>query len=257
MPCLARWLVVVLAFVVACTGPDAPSPADGSRERPRSDSLAIDDAGADSLAFDGDADRSMICRGIDNSFECAQAVERARLAVPGAAAYRRDDRLLIRLGRGDTLMLTNSPDSAGVAGASYSYVAHLRAVAHHLVEIQYYEGRAFLLISDRSGRRTVISGYPVISPDSSRIVTASVDLEAGYDPTEIAIWRVSADSLLPEWRLDPRTLAAGPESAWGPADAEWITPTEIRVRKEYRSGRRGGTAVIRLEPGGWVLSDEG
>jgi len=154
-------------------------------------------------------------------------------------------------------VLTNAPDSADVAGASYSYVGHLQPIAHHLVEVQYYEGRSFLLINERTGRRTVVAGEPSISPDSSRIATTSVDLEAEYDPTEIAVWRVEADSLVLEWRLDPRTVVTHADSAWGPADADWITATEIHVTKQHGFGRRGGTAVVRLGAAGWMLVDKG
>jgi hypothetical protein len=251
MPFPTRRLFTVLAFVVACSGGDAP--ADAPERAVVVDTVATSHDVMDSLALDDDVDRSVICRGIDNSLECAQAVERVRLGVPNAPARRDGERLLIRLTRGDTLVLTNAPDSADVAGASYSYVGHLHPIAHHLVEVQYYEGRAFLLVNERTGRRTVIAGQPSISPDSLRIVTTSVDLEAEYDPTEIAVWRVDADSLVLEWRLDPRNVVAHADSAWGPADADWVTSTEIRVSKEHRFGRRGGTAVVRLGPTGWLL----
>jgi hypothetical protein len=257
MRSLPRRLFACLGVALACNAGDAPPPVDGLERALLADSLTTQPLATDSLSLDDDVDRSVICRGIDNSLECAQAVERVRLGVPNAMARRDGERLLIRLTGGETLALTNAPDSADVAGASYSYVGHLQPIAHHLIEVQYYEGRSFLLINQRTGRRTVIAGQPSISPDSLRIVTTSVDLEAGYDPTEIAVWRVDGDSLVLEWRLDPRTVVAHPDSAWGPTDAAWITATEIRVNKEHRFGRRGGTAVVRLGGSGWVLSDGG
>jgi hypothetical protein len=78
----------------------------------------------------------------------------------------------------------------------------VRQLGYHLVERTYYEGRDYLLINSSTGHRTALPDMPVISPGGRRILVASMDYEAGYQPNLLQVWRVTRDSLVREWELE-------------------------------------------------------
>ena len=65
----------------------------------------------------------------------------------------------------------------------YLYRAYLGDIGYHLIGVFGYEGHGFLLVSTRTGGSTPLSGVPIVSPDRSRFVTASLDLEVVTYPT--------------------------------------------------------------------------
>jgi hypothetical protein len=134
--------------------------------------------------------------------------------------------------------------------ARYEYAGHATPLPFHVVRVGHIEGRSFLLVHDSTGRRVAIDAPPVVSPDRTRFATSSIDLVAAYDPTRLAIWRVTGDTAVREWSVEPE--------GWGPSDARWVgidtlafvknhaTDNPDRVRRERaRVVRTGGAWSVR------------
>ena len=200
-------------------------------------------------------DLDTLCPGIPwTSSECTEAIERYYLERLENVVWRDGNRLLIRLSTGQVLVLRDST-SGDVSSVRHTYRAYLPCIQRHVIQLHYYEGGSYLLVDARSGKRDAVPGVPVVSPDSSRFVATSVDLEAQYVPTTVQIWRVRDGDVELEWRFDPlKEYRADPYNLWGPQAAEWVTPTMVRVRKKYID-RLGGYVTISLENGDWILRD--
>ena len=115
------------------------------------------------------------------------------------------------------------PDSQVV----YFYTQFLPSLDAHLIKAHYYEGWAYALVSDSTGRITDLAEAPVIAPSGGRFVVASLDLDANYNPNTIQIWRMTADSIVQEF-------AANGGEVWGPDSAAWLSPDTVRFVRTVR-----------------------
>jgi hypothetical protein len=243
-------LALALALAAACQkGPEPRSAGNAADSQP-----SMTHGSSDSIAAGPDTLNRMLCKGIDNSYKCAQAIERHVLAEGGHGVSRRGAQLVIPLLRGDTLLLRDSAP-ATATGELHSYRAYLPSIGYHVVELQYDEGGLFFLVNGRSGKITFSHGLPVVSPDNRRVAAGNVDLEAEFSPTTLQIWRVDSDSLALEWEHDFLSDAQASDSIWGPSEVRWDRPTEIRLTKQYPMGEKRGNAFVHLGPAGWALSE--
>lgn len=207
-------------------------------------------------------DVATLCEGITNAYDCGRRVEQYQIGRLPQYASRTGDTLLVRLATGAVARFVdrNVEDETGVW---YVYHAFLPAVAYHVVHVLLYEGTGYQAVNHMNGDVVNVHGPPVVSPDGRRFATASEDLEAGYNPTAIQIWRLDAQGAVLEWTLEPGDgTRSAEDDPWGPHDLRWVTPTEIRVRQvrfdiETNVRRVGGEVVIRLTNGEWRVSNDG
>ncbi|MGH9968776.1 MAG: tetratricopeptide repeat protein [Pyrinomonadaceae bacterium] len=177
-----------------------------------------------------------LCAGIDNSYECAQAIEAYQLKNSEHArrVIRRGVELRLKLnnGRWHTLknyQRANEDDSV----IQYNFREYLPELGYFLVHRQFYEGHDYLMIHDVSGRRFELQDAPVVSPDGRRLVTTSSGIMGGYSPNAIQIWRVTQRGLLLEQTIQPR--------GWEPSDAKWIDNQKISLTKNLPNADRSAT----------------
>jgi hypothetical protein len=191
-----------------------------------------------------------ICVGINNPYACAQAIEQHQLKREIKGLKRKKNQLMIRLDNGTLLTLVNkgNPKYDDTSMANFSYIEYLPAIGYHLVHVMYYEGDSYVLINGKDGKKTDIQNIPIISPDNLRFVTASSDLEAEYNPTEIQIWRITAGGLFKEFSFKP--------SGWGPESPRWKNQNEVSITKVFLSNRPSEVVSIRQGQKGWQLEDK-
>jgi tetratricopeptide (TPR) repeat protein len=177
-----------------------------------------------------------LCAGIDNSYECAQAIEEHQLKNSEHArrVIRRGGELRLKLnnGRWQTLkdyQKANEDDSV----IQYNFREYLPELGYFLVHRQFYEGRDYLMIHDASGRGFPLQDVPVVSPDRRRLITTSNGIIGGYDPNEIQIWRATPRGLVLEQTIKPQ--------GWGPSGANWIDNQKISLTKNLPSADRSTT----------------
>jgi len=171
---------------------------------------------------------------------------------------RDSTRLRIRLLSGDSVVFVDST-MIEVETVVYSYREYLDAIQYHIVEVIFYEGGGYLLVDARTGKDTYIPALPVLSPDAARFVLTQVYFD--LEEVSVQIWRLGANGPELEWRFDPRDVQTYPagrhywEVVWGLSAPEWLSPTELQLRKEDFWGRLGEAVRVELTEEGWVLRE--
>lgn len=178
---------------------------------------------------------------------CFRRFERAVLDS-AHGARRAGDTLIITPARGAPVTFVSAPDSVE-DGSRWLYLRHLTDIDAHVVYEQMYEGHAFALVHGTYGWSAVLDDAPLLSPDRTRLLTASHDTEAGYVANRARIFRITPDSLVLEWEIAPER--------WGPEDAHWVDDRTVRLQRvpavgQADSATLAGPMVVRLVSGRWT-----
>jgi hypothetical protein len=160
--------------------------------------------------------------------------EIANLSPGGGRALRNGLRL--ELQTRDRFVVLEDDCSAEESSIRYFFVSYLADIGYFHVKATLYEGRSFLLVNDESGEKTWLKAPPVISPDKKRFVTMSMDLEAGYNPNEIKVWRLEASG--PELEY-----SANFGEQWGPSDPVWKDEDTIAFQKNILNPKSPGQLI--------------
>lgn len=152
----------------------------------------------------------------------AYCMELANISPAGGRVLRNGLRL--ELQSRDRLVVLQDNCSTTEYAIRYFFESHLSDIGYFHVSVALYEGRAFLLVNDKTGEKTWLEASPVISPDKKRFVTMSMDLEASYNPNEIQVWRLEPSG--PELEY-----SANFGEQWGPSDPFWKDKDTISFHK--------------------------
>ena len=108
------------------------------------------------------------CAGINNSYDCAKAVEADRLkkGIIGVSRNRHD--LVINPSASPAVVFADIEKEGSSQGQRYSYVDYFPSIRSHVVYVQYYEGGDFILVNSVSGQKTNVWSIPIASPDSTK-----------------------------------------------------------------------------------------
>lgn len=194
------------------------------------------------------------CYQAEKRAACFRGVEAERLRGARGRVVRDGRVLRITPARGEPAVLEDD-STEGDEYEVFRYRAFLPRAGHHLVEITFYEGTAFLMVSDRTGSRTYLPEAPLFSPDGTRFASFSMDLVAFYNANKLQVWKVSPEKPELEWELDvDRELGPNP---WGPSDPRWIDGRTIEFVKNEPTDHpyvlRRSRMRLRLRDGRWAL----
>ena len=254
-----RLPVLLLAVAAACGGdrgaPENGPPSDTSTTQAPAP-VRPGDPGSDAASASADSTfaalRAAVCDTIDNSLDCARAVEARRLPATDRA-LRRGGALVLRLEAGDSLRLADRADGDPSAREYHSFQGHWEDRSYFLVQKQYYEGAEYLLVQDSTGAVTRLPSWPLLAPDGARFAVLSLDLVAGYGPNTLQIWSFDGGSPAREWETEP--------SQWGPREGRWTSPDTLRFTQYGYCDQLGGEgrgmcgrpAALHREGGSWHL----
>lgn len=155
-----------------------------------------------------------ICANIDNSLECAQAVEKEQLKKNSKRVNRNGGALSLNAEEGSPIVFTDTEDTF------YSFSDYFSSIGYYVVLVHSFESYNYALVNARTKKSFTLTGFPVLSPDNKRIAAASLDLEAGYMPNSFQIWKVDGDRLVMEYSIEPKE--------WGPSKPVWISSTSLK-----------------------------
>lgn len=162
--------------------------------------------------------------------------------------WRNGDTLFIKLVNENIKKYINVDKDSG-EDILYTFQGRLDGLDYYILHIQYYEGDQILLLNSSSGYDYYINAEPVTSPDLKFIATASFDLDAGYNPNELKIWRIEKDSLKLEFSLKP--------DEWGPSDIIWLNNNTIRFTKNVVNINDGNSLKrvqsLELKDSSWTM----
>jgi hypothetical protein len=161
---------------------------------------------------------------------------------------RNNGDLKLKLASGSLITLTNSGRNNERLKV-YWFITYYQHTGYFLVQVRGWEGFAYLMINASSGEILRLSGVPIISRDLKRFVVTSLDLEAGYRPNRIAVFRFEDEGIKQEWSKD--------YTASGPSDAVWINNSVITY-SENTSKDNGQTlnkkpVSLQLKEGEWKI----
>jgi hypothetical protein len=188
----------------------------------------------------------------------ADSAETRALASAGGTVERHGDTLRIAgTGKVSALLVDDTTD-----GEDYRilrYDGRVAGTPFHGVMMGYVEGRAYLLVHERTAKQSRLDARPRPSPSARWLATASLDLEAGFDANALEIVEPVDDTVRTVFRADPARW--GPDSlAWRGDDTllvvqRWVTDSgpghyERREARVVRMGERWT-----LEPPGTTMTD--
>ena len=165
------------------------------------------------------------------------ADERQVMASARARVTRSAGELRLRLENGQSVVLVDTL-AEGDNHHRFLYAGYEAAQHLHVVQQWFYEGSVYLLIDDRTGRKWMVPGRPIFAPNGRRFLSASLDLEAGYDPNCLEIWSAGSRGLHKQFVLDGG-------QAWGPDSVSWITNDLIHF---VRTSMNQGTGEMKRAP---------
>lgn len=163
---------------------------------------------------------------IRNSYECYRYRELQLSKRYGQYFYRKGKALNVRLTNGQVRSFTDVPEDAshdvGTVKA-YALIQNFPTVNYWLVAVQFYEGSSYLLLNGKNGTVTTIEGEALLSPDRRRFVVSNFDIEAGYSPNVLSIYRLTGAHPVQEFLVKP--------TEWGATDVAWKNATTVIFRK--------------------------
>jgi hypothetical protein len=181
------------------------------------------------------------CQGIGDA--TPDPDEARAIAVSGNRVARDGCVLRVRTNTGEQTF--NDDLREGGHYVRYLYQGRLPRTDFDIVRVQFYEGSAYQLIGPRGWSRLV--GAPVLSPDGRRVIAASRDLYASYNPNAVEIWNIERG--LPVLELSVRT------DRWGPGEVTWIDADTIGLvlisLDDQNQERLIGGARMRRTSAGW------
>jgi hypothetical protein len=123
----------------------------------------------------------------------AVATEKAFLKAEAGRVWRAADTLFFRISGNHIVWLHDGPTyhDAEDSYEGYRYLENLTAIQQWLVEVGQWEGRHYLLVDQKTGKKTKLISYPVISPDHTRFACANSD-PTGYSLDGLQLWQKPA-----------------------------------------------------------------
>lgn len=192
---------------------------------------------------------------IHNSYECVAYIEKRILPGLKDKVKRNGGTLSIACSNGKVVEFTDvNTDTDEYTG--YLLMHYYQTRDLYLVFIQYYEGGEFCIVNGANGEQEQIWDVPVFSPNNTRFICTSEDLEAGYTYTGIQVFRIENSKFVKEYEV---------KLNWGPSLPVWENNNKINlVRNEFIQLHKRTNpdkrylrfrAELELSGGNWILSE--
>lgn len=158
---------------------------------------------------------------------CVAHQTEAHLLRPGLVE-RHGERLVVITGPGK-LVFDDNKKACGDGNAGDCAIYDVVAVPTGAVAIRKFgfEGSDIWLIDTASGRKTVLTGVPVFSPDGHRFVVSQFSNDSDHN---LEIWRQNRDGLTLEWSHPfKQSFAEDPALLHYPSDPKLALPPVFQV----------------------------
>lgn len=193
------------------------------------------------------------CKGVDSSYGCARAIEQFQAGSVNGVYFSRAKGVLTLRTLKKPVRLQDRADDEPESDVRYSYLAFLPEVQLHVVHVQYWEGHTYLVVHQGTGRRQTLVGFPLPSPDRSRVICVSAAGESRYYPNAVEVFDLSGRQFKREYSYKP-----APER-WSPSEAQWLSPTSVHVSGTCMpdlQGARSCPAQLQLHGGRWSIAHD-
>ncbi|GGF05927.1 hypothetical protein GCM10011383_16340 [Hymenobacter cavernae] len=166
-----------------------------------------------------------------------QKEERSRLRNAGPTVRRVGHTLWLRPTAHAPLQLVDNPAEDYDRNIAYEFIASLPNIKQWLLSVHLYEGGYYVLIDQRTGRRTPIWGPPAISPNGRHFVCGNSDVLARYEPNGLQVWAMDGVPQL-LWER---------ETEWGVQEPRWLDDHSILFQQDFYDKDDVDTRIVRLK----------
>jgi len=164
-----------------------------------------------------------------NYHECSLYLESLVIQSHPNRFVRNGNSLKVKLQNGKTARFTDTPSDKDGQNSddvvAYAVVKYFSDIHYALIAVAFWEGGTYYLLNMTTGEKIEIGGEAVLSPDKRRIAVWLMDIEAGYSPNVLAIYRISSRGPVSEFLAKPND--------WGPADVSWRNSQAVEFTKNY------------------------
>lgn len=150
--------------------------------------------------------------------QCTQKIKEQQLKKDAKFITKTNTGYEIKLLSGETRTLQNSLEQ-NEDFRQYEYLYYIEKLGYFVFRINFYEAGQFLLIDDKFGYSSPISGFPTPSPDFKHFVSTNADGTAGFEFNGIQLFGFTDHGMeiffekeyeffepyLPKW-LDEKTV---------------------------------------------------
>jgi hypothetical protein len=180
----------------------------------------------------------VLCAGASDPSDCGKRVEAAQLARFPELAKREGDSLTISMTGTEPKRYV---DREAETWAVWGYYPAIDAVL--LYTVRHADTLGFTLLLRATGAEAPLANEPLLSPDSSRLVTS--DFCAKGCDNEIVVWRVERESARKERLYRPRT-------EWQDVSVRWKDAATLAVERRTASAPTPLAFDFRLSDPGWT-----
>ena len=233
----ATLLLAADGLLTACH-PDAPATAtslrSGDAERPSAyDTLHV--AGGGVLRLKPITEAAFLRVPKDTAFPATDY--EATLSADAGPVRRQGPDLILQPAQGPVITFRNKQEQVELPGGTGSYLegthtyyyrGPLPGTHQWLVELNEPHHPYYCLLDQRTGQRTNLVGFPVLSPDGRYLLSVASGLyvDRGVDgPFGLQLYRLGSGAPRLGWLRNPQR--------WGPTDARWAGPRTVVLAQAH------------------------
>lgn len=168
---------------------------------------------------------------IRNYHECSLYLESLVIQSHPNRFARNGSSLQVRLRNAKVVRFDDTPSDKDGQNSddviAYAVVKYFSDIHYALIAVAFWEGGTYYLLNMTTGTKIEIGGDAALSPDKRRIAVWLMDIDAGYSPNILAIYRISSRGPISEFLERPND--------WGPADVSWRSSQAVEFTKNYWS----------------------
>ncbi len=182
------------------------------------------------------------CPDLSNQQSCANRFEEAFLVQHAGLVQPGEDALEIRLQSGELLQLKRF--------GGFNLLELDESGRFLTLREQFSEGNTWHLVDLDRGIITEIFGYPLFSPNGTKFVCASEDLDAGWSVNAFDVYQITPQGIMRVFQA--MSPGAG---TWAGRDVHWIDDQRIGFqRAEWRDNHIGeDPAILQFSEGMWRI----
>jgi hypothetical protein len=181
-----------------------------------------------------------LCGNAEDAAHCGRLIEEVQLKRLPNLARRNGAALSVSLFPSGIATFNDSDDP--VNGRSYSLWDFLDPINAAVLYSTAGESTSFILLRRTTNRRFELPSEPQLSPDRQHIVT--VDICPSNCTNEIAVWRLSPESLR-------RELVWTPPESWSNVAARWKDADTLGIEYTPRGADKAATVERKLADPVW------
>jgi len=176
------------------------------------------------------ASRDTSCPELENTYICAQALEKKLIFREPLIISRKDTTLSIKSSANQHYSLKDI-DSDPDNEKHYVAVGISSDKRFIALVVQYFEGNSWGIFDRSSNKFIETCGYPLYSPDRQYIAFAEINLWSDFSPNCLDIYEVKINALVKVFSAEP--------TDWGPEAANWSSSRTLSFRRVTWNPKRG------------------